>query len=61
MPLYEYECTKCNHVFEKLQSVKTPNLTLCPTCRNLARRKISVFAAHYKGSGFHTTDYPTGT
>lgn len=30
MPLYEYQCGKCGHVFEKLASYETvPN---CPAC-----------------------------
>ena len=45
MPIYEYKCTdkKCGHQFEKLQSMKSPNLTLCPKCKKLAKRTVSRF------------------
>ena len=45
MPIYEYECTnkKCKHIFEKLQGVKSPNLTLCPECKSRANRIMSRF------------------
>lgn len=46
MPIYEYGCTnpKCKHRFEKLQGIKTPNLTLCPKCKSLAKRQVSRFS-----------------
>ena len=41
MPIYEYECVKCGHVFEKLQKVGegSENLT-CPECMAKNPRKL---------------------
>ncbi|MFH1626237.1 MAG: zinc ribbon domain-containing protein [Pseudomonadota bacterium] len=33
MPIYEYRCKKCNHVFEELQKMNEGNENLvCPAC-----------------------------
>lgn len=32
MPIYEYKCEKCTHLFEKLQKISDQPLTLCPQC-----------------------------
>jgi putative FmdB family regulatory protein len=66
MPTYEYACTKCDHHFEKFQSISDPALTVCPKelCRlkrwgkGKVKRKISAGAGLiFKGSGFYITDY----
>lgn len=60
MPTYEYECTKCGHAFEAVQSMKDPRLTDCPQtgCAGPVRRKIGRGAGIiFKGSGFYQTDY----
>lgn len=60
MPTYEYECTKCGHGFEAVQSMKDPHLTDCPQsgCAGPVRRKIGRGAGIiFKGSGFYQTDY----
>ena len=34
MPIYEYRCKKCNHVFEELQKMGEGNESLvCPACK----------------------------
>jgi len=60
MPTYEYECTKCGHQFEIVQSMKDPHLKDCPQpgCEGPIRRKIGRGAGIiFKGSGFYQTDY----
>lgn len=60
MPTYEYECQKCGHHFEAVQSMKDPHLTDCPkeACEGPVKRKISLGAGFiFKGSGFYITDY----
>ena len=32
MPLYEYECKKCHHRFEKIQKFSDPHVKKCPEC-----------------------------
>lgn len=60
MPTYEYECTKCGHPFEAVQSMKDPHLTDCPVegCEGPVKRKISRGSGFiFKGTGFYITDY----
>ncbi len=48
MPIYEYKCNSCDHVFDKLVPMGTEGESLtCPKCDQTgARRLISAFAAH---------------
>ena len=60
MPTYEYECQKCGHPFEAVQSMKDPHLTECPQegCEGPVKRKISLGSGFiFKGNGFYITDY----
>jgi putative FmdB family regulatory protein len=58
MPLYEYQCKKCGHRFELIQSFSAPDARECPVCQGEAERLISTPARpHFKGSGFYSTDY----
>lgn len=59
MPTYEYECKKCFHRFELLQSINDRPLNRCPKCHELSlQRLISPGAGLiFKGSGFYITDY----
>lgn len=57
MPLYDYKCKKCGHVFEIKQSIKEDPLKFCPECKGLIVRLISAAGIIFKGSGFHVTDY----
>jgi len=42
MPVYEYECTKCKHRFDKLKSFsQSDEPERCPQCRAPARRALS--------------------
>jgi putative FmdB family regulatory protein len=63
MPIYEYRCTKCEHVFDCVQRVGDP-APACPQCGSPTRRVYSSVGLIFKGKGFHTTDYrkpaPTG-
>ncbi len=57
MPLYDYRCVDCNHTFEVTHEVGgTPGP--CPVCGGPVRRVFSSIGLIFKGSGFHTTDYP---
>ena len=58
MPLYEYQCKKCKHRFEKIQKFSDKMLKKCPECGGPIEQMISAPAVHYKGSGWYVTDYP---
>lgn len=56
MPFYEYRCVK-GHTFEVRQSMSDEPLTTCEVCGAEASRVLFAPAIHFKGSGFHNTDY----
>ena len=41
MPIYEYECLKCNRKFELLQPIQDRNNTKCPKCKQPVKLLIS--------------------
>jgi putative FmdB family regulatory protein len=57
MPLYEYQCTKCGHRFEKIQKFSDKRIKKCPQCGGPVEQVISAPAVQFKGSGWYVTDY----
>jgi putative FmdB family regulatory protein len=57
MPLYEYQCTKCGHRFEKIQKFSDKMVKKCPDCGGPVEQMISAPAVQFKGSGWYVTDY----
>jgi putative FmdB family regulatory protein len=58
MPIYEYKCEN-GHVFDAIQKMTDEPLTECEECGAPAARVLTPPAIHFKGSGFHNTDYAT--
>ena len=56
MPIYEYKCAN-GHVFDVIQKMADDPLTECQECGAPAERVLHPVAIHFKGSGFHNTDY----
>jgi putative FmdB family regulatory protein len=57
VPIYEYKCPK-GHVFELFQKMSDPPPEVCITCGEGPLQKVLYpVAAHFKGSGFYSTDY----
>ena len=57
MPLYEYQCKKCGHRFEKIQKFSDKLIKKCPECGGPVEQTISAPAVQFKGSGWYVTDY----
>jgi len=57
MPLYEYECKKCGHRFERIQKFSDPMVKKCPECGGKVEQMVSAPAVQFKGSGWYVTDY----
>jgi len=58
LPLYEYECAKCKHRFERLEKLSASATDkICPKCGAKAERQVSSAAIQFKGSGWYVTDY----
>lgn len=56
MPIYEYRCEN-GHTFEVIQSMSDDPVTACEECGAPVQRVFNPVAIHFKGSGFHNTDY----
>ena len=57
MPLYEYQCKKCGHRFERIQLFSDAMVKKCPECGGKVEQMISAPAVQFKGSGWYVTDY----
>ncbi len=57
MPLYEYQCKKCGHRFEKIQKFSDKPIKKCPECGGAVEQLLSAPAVQFKGSGWYVTDY----
>ena len=57
MPLYEYQCKKCGHRFERIQKFSDAPVKKCPECGGAVERLISAPAVQFKGTGWYVTDY----
>ncbi len=58
MPIYEFECTKCGHsedyilTFDQMKN----NPPSCSKCGSPTKYTFGRVHAHYKGTGFYTTE-----
>jgi putative FmdB family regulatory protein len=57
MPIYEYECEKCGHRFEKIQKFSDAPLEVCEKCGGPVHKMQSAPAFQFKGTGWYVTDY----
>ena len=57
MPIYEYECRKCGHRFERIQKFSDRVVRTCPECKGRVDRLVHAPAIQFKGSGWYITDY----
>jgi putative FmdB family regulatory protein len=57
MPLYEYECKKCHHRFERIVKYSDRPMKKCPDCGGVVEQTITAPAVQFKGSGWYVTDY----
>jgi putative FmdB family regulatory protein len=61
MPIYEYRCPN-GDVFERFQRMSDPPPEVCEICgEGPVEVVLYPVAAHFKGSGFYTTDYGRGS
>lgn len=59
MPIYEYRCSACGHQFEVAQRMSDDPVTECEVCGGQVSKVLFAPAIHFKGTGFHNTDYGT--
>ncbi|MDR2550708.1 MAG: zinc ribbon domain-containing protein [Desulfobulbus sp.] len=61
MPVYEYECSGCQKIFEVQQRMADKPISVCPTCGGSVRKLISMSSFQLKGGGWYTDGYSNGT
>jgi len=57
VPLYEYQCKKCKHKFEKIQKFSDQPIKKCPECGGPVEKLLHAPAVQFKGTGWYVTDY----
>lgn len=58
MPIYEFKCQACGHIFELLQKLSDADPTDCPECGAAqVRRQLTAPAFRLAGSGWYETDF----
>jgi putative FmdB family regulatory protein len=58
MPIYEYECAACSHVFEEWQKMADSPVRVCPKCKkHKVNRLISHTSFQLKGGGWYKDLY----
>ncbi|HLZ48339.1 MAG TPA: FmdB family zinc ribbon protein [Candidatus Limnocylindria bacterium] len=56
MPIYDYTCDHCGHVFSAVQSYTDATLEKCPSCGKKPRKLMATPAIVFKGGGWYKTD-----
>jgi len=57
MPLYEYDCEKCQKHLEVIQKFSDAPLQECPDCKGTLVKRLSLTSFQLKGTGWYNTDY----
>jgi putative FmdB family regulatory protein len=60
MPIYEYQCPKCDQIFEQFvctNSAGESTQVTCGRCGTVVLKKISLSNFHLKGSGWARDGY----
>jgi len=58
MPIYEFECQRCHHVWDRLQRLSDPDPEQCPACGAAeVGRRVTAAAFRLKGAGWYETDF----
>lgn len=57
MPIYEYECSACDNVFEVQQRMSEDPLTSCPDCEGEVKKLVSASSFQLKGGGWYSDGY----
>jgi putative FmdB family regulatory protein len=57
VPIYEYRCNDCGHQFEVSQRMSDDPISECEVCGGQVAKMLFAPAIHFKGTGFHNTDY----
>ncbi|UAU33670.1 zinc ribbon domain-containing protein [Xanthomonas campestris pv. incanae] len=58
MPIYAFQCTACDHQFDRLLKMSDPVPESCPACSaNAIKRQVTAPSFRLSGSGWYETDF----
>ena len=57
MPAYDFRCTSCSTVTEVVRPATDDSPVPCPACGSATKQVFHPVGVHFKGGGFHNTDY----
>lgn len=57
MPAYDFKCKSCSELFEISRPAADDSPVPCPRCGGETKQVFHAVGVHFKGSGFHNTDY----
>lgn len=58
MPVYDYKCKECEHVWEENHSMNDPDILVCPKCgKESAKKLISLGSFILQGGGWAIDRY----
>ncbi|OGJ57772.1 hypothetical protein A2635_01490 [Candidatus Peribacteria bacterium RIFCSPHIGHO2_01_FULL_51_9] len=57
MPRFDFQCEKCQHIFEAVIPFGSKKFPKCSKCSGPVQKQIALpLGIHFKGSGFYKTD-----
>lgn len=60
MPIYDYQCSSCEHKMEAIQKISDDPLTTCPDCgKETLEKCVTAPSFRLGGSGWYETDFKT--
>ncbi|MCC4602633.1 zinc ribbon domain-containing protein [Xanthomonas campestris pv. badrii] len=58
MPIYAFQCSACDHQFDRLLKMSDPVPERCPACSaNAIKRQVTAPSFRLSGSGWYETDF----
>jgi len=58
MPIYEYQCSNCHHLFDVIQKINDEPVKECSKChKETAVKLVSAAGFQLKGTGWYATDF----
>lgn len=60
MPIYEFQCKKCQHVFEVFTGVYSKKRHMCPECKSSALRRLISRVQTRFDKDFYEEQYKAG-
>ena len=61
MPIYDFQCTSCNHKAEVMRKISAASVDVCPSCgKETFAKQVSAPSFQLTGSGWYATDFKGG-